>query len=30
VVFMSMRDVEPTVHLWLKPAGWSAGGGSKQ
>jgi hypothetical protein len=24
----SMRDVEPTVHLWLKPAGWSAGGGS--
>jgi hypothetical protein len=26
----SMRDVEPTVHLWLKPAGWSAGGGSKQ
>jgi hypothetical protein len=26
----SMRDVEPTVHLWLRPAGWSAGGGSRQ
>lgn len=25
----SMRDVEPTVHLWLKPAGWSAGGGRR-
>jgi hypothetical protein len=24
----SMRDVEPTVHLWLRPAGWSAGGKS--
>ncbi len=22
----SMRDVEPTVHLWLKPAGWLHGG----
>jgi hypothetical protein len=21
----SMRDVEPTVHLWLKPAGWKPG-----
>jgi hypothetical protein len=26
----SMRDVEPTVHLWLKPAGWSFGGGSRR
>ncbi len=26
----SMRDVEPTVHLWLKPAGsWTAGGGRR-
>lgn len=26
----SMRDVEPTVHLWLKPAGsWSTGGGKR-
>ncbi len=24
----SMRDVEPVVHLWLRPAGWSAGGRS--
>ncbi len=24
----SMRDVEPTVHLWLKPAGWSSGSAS--
>lgn len=24
----SMRDVESTVHLWLKPAGWSSGGRS--
>jgi hypothetical protein len=24
----SMRDVESTVHLWLKPAGWSTGGRS--
>ncbi len=23
----SMRDVEPTVHLWLRPAGWSSQGG---
>ncbi|MEZ4404481.1 MAG: DISARM system helicase DrmA [Kofleriaceae bacterium] len=22
----SMRDVEPTVHLWLRPAGWARGG----
>ncbi|MEO0460582.1 MAG: DISARM system helicase DrmA [Myxococcota bacterium] len=21
----SMRDVEPSVHLWLRPAGWSGG-----
>jgi hypothetical protein len=25
----SMRDVEPTVHLWLKPAGWSFRGGRR-
>lgn len=25
----SMRDVEPTVHLWLEPAGWSFGGGRR-
>jgi hypothetical protein len=25
----SMRDVEPVVHLWLKPAGWSSDGGPR-
>jgi hypothetical protein len=25
----SMRDVEPTVHFWLKPAGWAADGGRR-
>lgn len=25
----SMRDVEPTVHLWLKPAGWQADRGRR-
>jgi hypothetical protein len=26
---ISMRDVEPTVHLWLRPAGWSSHGGRR-